>query len=218
MRALGEGKNPIVKSVLMRENMRDIHGLIQFLGEMGVTRYFLLHEDVIGGSRLPRSLPFPDFMEYVSALRSEMIDIMDIGFVAASGFFKYGAEAQGRCDAGTKKLAILPDGSTFPCNLMLGFEEFLIGNVMKDSIDTMLGHPVIKALRGYSGNSCESLTCRYYRSCSGGCPAHSLLFSRDFRAIDPRCSHMHREGKENGNIEWNCCSHSGNAGTGACFL
>ena len=52
-----------------------------------------------------------------------------IGFVAASGFYKYGREACGRCDAGIEKIAVMPDGSVFPCNLFAGFKEFRLGNI-----------------------------------------------------------------------------------------
>jgi radical SAM protein with 4Fe4S-binding SPASM domain len=186
-RVLNEGKNPIVKSVLTPANRKEIYSLIHYLGELGIKRYFLLHEDIIGRGLNAESISFPDFMRYFSTLRSQLQDILDIGFVAASGFFKYNSRANRRCDAGTEKLAVLPDGSTFPCNLLLGFTEFHLGNILKDSMDTILNHPVLKIFRTSSGEACRFGECAHYATCSGGCPAHSYSFYRDSSARDPRC-------------------------------
>ncbi len=188
-RARDEGKNPIVKSVLTSTNRGEIHSLIHYLGELGVKRYFLLHEDIVGSGQNAESFSFPDFMRYFSTLRSQLQEILDIGFVAASGFFRYGSHANRRCDAGTKKLAVLPDGSTFPCNLLLGFGEFRLGNILKDSLDTILNHPVLERFRTSNGNACRFSECDHYATCSGGCPAHSYSLYRDITARDPRCQY-----------------------------
>jgi len=186
-RAIEEGKNPIVKSVLTRTNRGELHALIHYLGELGVKRYFLLHEDIIGRQQHAGYLSFPDFMRYFSTLRSNLREILDIGFVAASGFYKCGSSACRRCDAGTTKLAVLPDGSTFPCNLLLGFKKFCLGNILRDSLETILNHPVLEKFRTSTGNTCRFNDCTHYSSCSGGCPAHSYYFYRNLDAPDPRC-------------------------------
>jgi uncharacterized protein len=199
-RSLGEGKHTIIKSVLKTANRREIRGLIHYLRERGVKTYFLLHEDILGRKNQTESLSFPDFMTYFSALRSELHDVIDIGFVAASGFFKYGMLVHGRCDAGTGKLAVLPDGSTFPCNLLFGFREFCLGNILRDNIETILKHPVLQKFRTLPGNICKSSNCIYSANCSGGCPAHSYAFYRDIGIRDPRCRNDKRDPKKNGNI------------------
>ena len=53
-RLIDRGKNPIVKSVLTQQNKNEIHDLILYLKELGVKRYYLLHEDIIGRSNTPR--------------------------------------------------------------------------------------------------------------------------------------------------------------------
>jgi radical SAM protein with 4Fe4S-binding SPASM domain len=128
-------------------------------------------------------------MRYFSTLKSRLQEIIDIGYVAASGFFKYGSHANRKCDAGTEKLAVLPDGSTFPCNLLLGFGEFYLGNILKDSMDTILTHPVLERFKTSNGNACGFSDCAHYATCSGGCPAHGYSFYRDITALDPRCHH-----------------------------
>jgi len=192
-RVMEEGKTPIVKSVLTRTNKSEIHALLHYLGERGVKRYFLLHEDSIGWEYHAGCLSFPDFMSYFSALKSDVRDIPDIGFVAASGFHKCGRTAYGRCDAGCTKLAVLPDGSTFPCNLLAGFKEFRLGNILRDEFETIRNHPILQRFRQCKGNVCKAIQCTYFQSCSGGCPAHSYFFYRNLDAPDPRC-HMNNPG------------------------
>jgi radical SAM protein with 4Fe4S-binding SPASM domain len=188
-RTIGEGKNPIIKSVLTSENRGEICNLILYLVELGVKRYFLLHEDMIGRGDLTGSLSFPDFMRYFSRCRSALEETIDIGFVAASGFSRYGPNANRKCDAGQTKLAILPDGSTFPCNLFLGFREWCLGNFLRDSPESILSHPILERFRTFTGNACRFSDCDHYATCSGGCPAHSYSFDRDIDAPDPRCRH-----------------------------
>jgi radical SAM protein with 4Fe4S-binding SPASM domain len=186
-KTIEEGKNPVVKSVLTRTNRGEIHALIHYLGELGVKRYFLLHEDIIGRKLHAGCLSFPDFMRYFSTLKSSLSDIPDIGFVAASGFYKCGSPAYRRCDAGTTKLAVLPDSSTFPCNLLLGFKEFCLGNILRDEFETILNHPILQRFRQFNGNVCSYIHCTRYESCGGGCPAHSYYFYRNLGTPDPRC-------------------------------
>jgi radical SAM protein with 4Fe4S-binding SPASM domain len=188
-KSLEEGKNTIVKSVLTVRNKQEIRNLIHYLGERGIKKYFLLHEDIIGKRTPGEILSFPDFMRYYSALKSELHGEIDIGFVAASGFFQRGILAHSRCQAGAAKLAVLPDGSTFPCNLFFGFSEFNLGNILQDKIDVMLEHPVMHQFRTCSDTMCQSDHCSCFQDCSGGCPAHSYAFYRNMTTPDPRCRH-----------------------------
>jgi radical SAM protein with 4Fe4S-binding SPASM domain len=188
MKLLGRGKNPIVKSVLTRENKKQIHDLILYLKELGVRRYYLLHEDIIGRKQDPDCFSFPEFWDYYAALKKDLEGICDIGFVAASGFYKYGNRTSGRCDAGITKIAIMPDGSAFPCNLFFGFPEFMLGNVFEDGIENIWNSPVLETFRNYTGNICNRTDCKHYSTCTGGCPAHSYASCHDLHVTDPRCA------------------------------
>jgi radical SAM protein with 4Fe4S-binding SPASM domain len=185
-RLIAAGKDPIVKSTLMKENKNEIYDLILYLRELGVKRYYLLHEDIIG-RQISAYFSFPDFWEFYLKLRTDLKRILDIGFVAASGFYKYGVQAQGRCDAGTTKIAIMPDGSTFPCNLFFGLNEFCLGNIFKDSIENIWNNRILSSFRISDKNSCSINNCIYYCTCSGGCPAHSYYFYGALDRTDPRC-------------------------------
>jgi radical SAM protein with 4Fe4S-binding SPASM domain len=188
MKLLDRGKNPIVKSVLTQKNKNKIYDLILYLKKLGVKRYYLLHEDIIGRAQHPDYFSFPEFWEYYAALKKDTEGICDIGFVAASGFCKYGTEASGRCDAGITKIAIMPDGSAFPCNLFFGFPEFMLGNVFYDGIENIWNNPVLRKFRDHTGNLCNITDCIHYSTCTGGCPAHSYYFYHNLHVTDPRCA------------------------------
>lgn len=184
---LREGKSPIVKSVLTSANREDISRLVTYLAERGVKRYYLLHEDTIGRENLEDAISFPQFWRVYEQLRAETKDFLEVGFVAASGFFLSGDSEKKRCKAGTEKLAVLPDGSVFPCNLLIRFEEFRIGNILQESIDDLLRHPVLEQFKRFSGNPCRFSSCLHFDTCNGGCPAHSYYYFRDMTRPDPRC-------------------------------
>ncbi|MEW6569646.1 MAG: radical SAM protein, partial [Nitrospirota bacterium] len=151
---IASGMNPVVKSVLIQENMREIARLVKFLEKLGVRRYYLMHEDIIG-RKGEKSFSFPDFWRFYTALRSRG-EKLSIGFVAASGFYVKDVDARGRCNAGIKKLAILPDGSVFPCNLFSGFKEFSLGNVFDEGIEKLWASPVLRLFREFDGrNRCN---------------------------------------------------------------
>jgi radical SAM protein with 4Fe4S-binding SPASM domain len=186
-KAIEIGKNPIVKSTLTQRNKKEIYSLIMYLKDLGIKRYYLLHEDIIGRQE-STGFSFPAFWRFYSHLKKDLTGILDIGFVAASGFYKYGIQAHGRCDAGITKIAIMPDGSAFPCNLFFGFPEFNLGNIFSDGLQTIWNNPVLNQFREYAGNLCIFTDCKNHSTCSGGCPAHSYFFYHNLNVTDPRCT------------------------------
>jgi uncharacterized protein len=184
---VANNKNPIVKSTLTRGNMDEIGDLVKYLGELGVQRYYLLHEDIIGRPDLSSCVSYPEFQKRYTEL-SNSLNACDIGFVAASGFYKHGTGAVARCDAGLTKIAVMPDGSAFPCNLFAGFKEFRLGNIFQDGIEKIWNNPILAQLRNSQGNRCRQIDCNHYLHCSGGCPAHSYFFYGSIDMPDPRCN------------------------------
>ncbi len=183
-----KGKNPIVKSTLTRQNMHEIYDLVSYLKDLGVKRYFLLHEDIIGRQKIMPCFSFPGFREFYIKLKDNFAGTLDIGSVAASGFYKYGLKSPGRCDAGLQKIAIMPDGSIFPCNLFAGFKEFRLGNIFQDGIEKIWTSPILEQFRTSHDNTCKRDDCSHYANCSGGCPAHSYFFHGRIDLPDPRCT------------------------------
>ncbi len=187
---VSEGIDPIVKSVLMQENKKEIFDLVGYLAELGVKRYFLLHEDIIGRQDY-KALSFPEYYAFYSELKKEKERELDVGFVAASGFYKYGAYSKFRCDAGITKIAVMPDGSAFPCNLFAGIGKFLLGNIFRDGIEKIWHNRLLEYFRGYKReNLCVRKGCSHYTTCTGGCPAHGYYFYGTMDAVDPRCKDL----------------------------
>jgi len=187
MKMIEKGKDPIVKSTLTRENASEIHPLVNYLRNLGIKRYYLLYEDSIGRIDHSSCLTYPEFMRFYTAVQDDLKPF-HIGFVAASGFYKYGGKACGRCDAGIEKIAVMPDGSVFPCNLFAGFEEFRLGNIFVDGIGKIWNNPILDQFRTPHENACGRDDCRYSANCGGGCPAHSYFFYGTIDAADPRCA------------------------------
>jgi radical SAM protein with 4Fe4S-binding SPASM domain len=181
------GKGPVAKSALTRANANEIRPLVKYLRALGIKRYYLLYEDRIGGNDLSSCLSYPEFMRFYAGVQNDMKPF-HIGFVAASGFYKYGGQAYGRCGAGIEKIAVMPDGSVFPCNLFAGFEEFRLGNIFLDGIEKIWNNPILKPFRTTHKNACRMDDCSCSANCSGGCPAHSYFFYGTLDRADPRCT------------------------------
>lgn len=188
--ALSSNKNTFVKSVLKKENMNEIPELLKFLIEIGVKKYYLLYEDIIG-RKIFDCIPFPVYYDYYLMLHKKFNDNIKIDFVSASGFYKYNVASGKRCDAGFSKIAIMPDGSVFPCNLFAGMKEFMLGNIFKDNLPSILEHHSLKYFKkkAYS-NPCKKLNCKHFINCTGGCPAHSYFFYGKLDLADLRCNNL----------------------------
>jgi radical SAM protein with 4Fe4S-binding SPASM domain len=192
-KAVTKGRNPIVKSVLTPFNVHEMEELVDFIRSHGVSDYFILHEDIIGFPENVRSFSFPRFMQRFDELK-HLYPEMEINFVAASGF--QGGAGKTRCAAGTKKIAVLPDGSVYPCNLFFPFPQFTLGNVFTESLETIVKNPLLHDFRLPAKTPLCSIECVCSDRCSGGCPAHSYFFSRRLDLPDPRCAtHRNRNSK-----------------------
>ncbi len=186
---LDAGEKPLVKSTVTRENMQELPELVSFLKDFGVKRYYLMHEDLLGRKDYNHPISFPEFWHFFTDLKSNMDGLVDIDFVAASGFYKYGGNNTARCDAGRTKIAIMPDGSAFPCNLFASFQEFFMGNIFEDGIEKIWRSPVLEIFNRHDeSNSCTLQSCNHYLTCKGGCPAHNYYFYGSVEGVDPRCT------------------------------
>ncbi len=182
------GKNLIVKSPLIKENSLEIHDLSLYLSELGIKKYYLLHEDLIGRKEHTPFFSFPQFWQFYTNLKTSMQGLIEIDFVSASGFFMSREKHQGRCNAGLTKIAVMPDGSAFPCNLFAGFKDFYLGNILKDGIEKIWGSKILKFFRNEGHkNMCKKNECIHFLTCRGGCPAHSYYAYGTLDRVDPRC-------------------------------
>jgi uncharacterized protein len=183
------GLDPIVKTVLTRNNWHDIQSIVDLLKGLGVKRYGIIHMDLLSGEPLlaKDAVGFTEFETFYQSLRRVNADI-DVFKVHASCFNRKLLPDGARCAGGVRKLSVLPDGSIFPCNLFHGLEEFLLGNVFDDDLRSLWNSPKLAPFRQYRGNRCGRNDCSNRALCTGGCPAHGHYHYRDAERMDIRCA------------------------------
>lgn len=147
--------------------------------------FFLIYRDAAGPNDLRETVPFSQF------LRDVRVRFRQAGTVYCPGFLPDCENepelAAVRCPAGTTKLGIMPDGSVYPCNLLFGRHEFMLGNIISDPFERIWHHRALAFFRAPVENRCGIRDCEFHARCHGGCPAQSLLLSGDLAAPDPRC-------------------------------
>ena len=151
-------------------------------------RYYAIFMDTLHSSDLRKCLSFPQFYRELQDLRGKHENIEG---VYCSCFLpdidNYPLLEGVRCPAGTTKLSVMPDGSTYPCYLLFRRPEFKLGNILIDDIDQILKNPVLAFFRHFKKNNCLDSACEHFSRCRGGCPAVSLMVCGDLNAPDPRC-------------------------------
>lgn len=193
---LGAGLNPVVKTVVSADTADDIRGIIALLRRWGIRHYFLIHMDNFSADPCCRrkTFSYPEFMQLTDRIIADNRD-MRIGRVTASCFNGAASAQQLRCAGGSKKIAVMPDGSVLPCNLFQGFPEFRLGNIFSEALPRIMSNRLLDHFRVWKGNNCPVADCDNRSACTGGCPAHGYYHFRDPEAPDLRCTaarHMRR--------------------------
>lgn len=151
-------------------------------------KFYLIYRDALEKFELNECIPFPRFQQVVNSEFGRF----QAGMVFCSGFIAAENSSpdlhQVRCPAGTTKLGVMPDGSVYPCNLFFGRKEFLLGNLLSDSFETIWSNPRLAWFRFRTDNPCAASSCPHHGACHGGCPAQSLLLAGSLSAPDPRCN------------------------------
>jgi len=185
---LGAGLHPLVKTVVSADTIDDIQSIIELIRQFGVRQYFLIHMDHFSddASCMEKAFGYQNYMQITDKVIADNRD-MDIGRVTASCFNGTAAAMNLRCTGGTKKIAVMPDGSVLPCNLFQGFPEFRLGNIFSDSLPLIMSHPQLDYFRTRGENHCTVSDCGNRVACTGGCPAHGYYHYRNPDAVDIRC-------------------------------
>jgi radical SAM protein with 4Fe4S-binding SPASM domain len=183
------GLDPIVKTVVSKETMPDIQEIVNLLRDMEVRRYYLIHMDLItrDANLKKAALGYCAFRDFYECIKR---DNQDIGiFKVNSSCFEKETLPEGvRCAGGVRKLAVMPNGSVYPCNLFQHFEEFRLGNIFKDDLISIWASPKLDLFRHCRRNSCTVDPCANRQSCTGGCPAHSYYHYGKYLKSDIRCA------------------------------
>lgn len=181
--------DPVVKTVINRRTMPDIQGIIELIRSLGVRRSFLIHMDLLSkdGILKEEAMGYTEFLAFYNKIRVDNPD-MGIFKVNASCFDKGSLPDGARCAGGVRKLAIMPDGSVFPCNLFQAFEEFNLGNIFGDDFSSIWTSPKLALFREFQRCGCDSKICENRGLCTGGCPAHGFYHNEDTEGRDIRCA------------------------------
>jgi len=194
---------PVLKSVCTKERL--IHeGIKTYLGLSGI-EYYLIFMDTLSDEDLKNSLPFYEYYIKINQLKA-IFENLDGVF--CSGFIpdikNYPVLQYVRCPAGTTKLAVMPDGSVYPCYLLFRNEEFRLGNIFIDDFRRIWENPILDFFRKFEKNSCINTRCELFSLCHGGCPAISFLIFGSLNAPDPRCVYRSScHSRKSGNPEKN---------------
>lgn len=182
------GIDPIVKSVVTRSSATDIQSIADRIRLLGVRRFFLIHADAMTRDRtvIEDCVGYPVFRDFVQRMQKANSDIA-IEPVAASCFSRHGLPAGVRCAGGVRKLAVMPDGSLFPCNLLFHFPEMRLGNMFEDDFRVIWEDPRLSVFRTNEFCGCTEQSCPNLQDCTGGCPAHNLLHAGSGSGKDIRC-------------------------------
>jgi radical SAM protein with 4Fe4S-binding SPASM domain len=150
--------------------------------------YYLIYRDALDRKDLHQTVPFHQFVSIVE----ERFKHPQVGMVFCSGFIpdsaNYPELATVRCPAGATKLCVMPDGAVYPCNLLSGKKEFLLGNILTGPFGPIWEHKALAFFRSAPRNDCPKITCELHARCHGGCPAHGVAHTGALNAPDPRCA------------------------------
>jgi uncharacterized protein len=88
----------------------------------------------------------------------------------------------------SKFISFLPDGTVYPCNRFAGENDFLLGNIMENSLNyILLQEPRKKLLNRTKDNLTPCSTCESNNVCRGGCAHHAYAFFGDIMNPDYYC-------------------------------
>ncbi|MEM5782357.1 MAG: radical SAM protein [Candidatus Aenigmatarchaeota archaeon] len=99
-------------------------------------------------------------------------------------------------------LGVDANGNVAPCDGLLNYKEFILGNIRKNSLEELWNRPLMKRLRKLKPSDIRGVcrNCRYRSFCMGGCRARAFIEYNDFKAPNPLCQSFYSNGlfpKEN---------------------
>lgn len=177
---------PRLKSVSTNHHFAE-YAVLPYLNMPDMT-YYLIYMDTLFSTDLERGMPFNRYLDKLIQLKKAYNNIEG---VYCSGFLpdvmNYPFLRHVRCPAGSTKLSVMPDGSVYPCYLLVRHHEFRLGNILTDSFEQIWHNPALDFFRRFDRNECPDAKCGLFSECHGGCPAISLLINNTLQGPDPRC-------------------------------
>lgn len=93
-------------------------------------------------------------------------------------------------------LGIHANGDVAPCDGLLSYKQFILGNVRRSSLKKIWNHPIMKKLRKIEPGDMEGVCkkCKYLSWCMGGCRAKAFIETGSFLGPNPLCQSYYASG------------------------
>ena len=90
------------------------------------------------------------------------------------------------CGAGKNTLTVTPNGDIYPCQLLIGVEEFKMGNILDGTIEQEQRKNFYQPLHVLNRENCRSCWARYF--CGGGCVGENFITNGSLtQTTEQRC-------------------------------
>ncbi len=175
----GKGMYILTNTTLTKINMHTATDLVRFLHSIG-QRDFAMNGLIYSGSGVEVAskigIPEDDLDDLIldiqmtaKPLKMRMIWYTPTWYCHFNPL-EYGLGTK-RCSAAYSSLGIEPNGDVIPCQSY--FEP--MGNILKDSWESIWYHPLAKWLRAHEWAPKECRECELFKFCGAGCPLYSSL-------------------------------------------
>lgn len=143
-------------------------------------------EPVVTDEKMPYALTESDLPK-VFAEYDRLAEIMENRTEKKFNFFHFNVDLQQGpcaikrlrgCGCGNEYVAIIPDGDIYPCHQFVGIEEWKMGNIYENTLNTDIKN-YFAGVHIYSKEGCRDCWAKFY--CSGGCNANSLIYEGDVK-------------------------------------
>jgi len=86
-------------------------------------------------------------------------------------------------------LGISANGDVAPCDGLLSYKNFILGNIRDHSLKELWNHPLMKKLRRINPDDLRGVCkkCKHLPFCMGGCRAKAYIEYGNFNAPNPLC-------------------------------
>ncbi len=93
-------------------------------------------------------------------------------------------------------LGIHANGDVAPCDGLLSYKQFILGNVRTSSLKKIWNHPLMKKLRDIEPTNIKGVCkkCKYLSYCMGGCRAKTFIETGSFVDANPLCQSFYDSG------------------------